>query len=237
VTARRRDGEKASHGPGQRATVTRRRAARSPSRPLAESPRRRVALLGGTFDPPHLGHLVAAQEAAVLLELDQVLFLPAGRPPHKLGEPVSALDIRVRMVELAIAGNPRFGLSRADLDGPGPSYTADLLERLRADLSPGELYFLVGMDSLRDLTTWKDPARVLAQCILVVFSRPGHRPVDLKQLERSLPGAENRILVLHTPAVDVSSTDLRARVASGRPIRYLVPESVRMLIEAEGLYK
>jgi nicotinate-nucleotide adenylyltransferase len=196
----------------------------------------RLALFGGTFDPPHLGHLIAAQEAAVRLNLDQVLFVPAGQPPHKLGEPVSALELRLQMVKLAIAGNSRFELSLADVDRAGPSYTADLLERVHAELAPSELYFLVGMDSLRELTTWREPARVLAQCILVVFRRPGHPPIDPKDLEPTLPGARARVVVLESPGVDISSTDLRARVAAGRPIRYLVPEQVRELIESHGLY-
>jgi nicotinate-nucleotide adenylyltransferase len=170
--------------------------------------------------------------------LERVLFLPAGQPPHKLGEPVSAFEQRCRMVELAIAGNPCFELSLLDARRPGPSYTADLLAYARAELgSQGELYFLVGMDSLRDLTTWHDPARVLAQCILVAVSRPGYPPLDPRSLEPHLPGAAERIVVLETPGVAVSSTDLRARVAAGRSIRYLVPDVVRELVEAEGLYR
>jgi nicotinate-nucleotide adenylyltransferase len=198
----------------------------------------RLGLLGGTFDPPHLGHLVAAEEAADRLGLKRVLFLPAGQPPHKQGEPVSPLESRLRMVELAIAGNPCFGLSRADVDRQGPSYTADLLADIRAEAGPeSQLYFLVGMDSLHDLTTWKDPGRVLAQSMLVAVSRPGCPPLDLAKLESSLPGADERIVVLDTAGVDISSTDLRARVAAGQTIRYLVPDAVREFIESTGLYR
>jgi nicotinate-nucleotide adenylyltransferase len=198
----------------------------------------RLGLLGGTFDPPHLGHLVAAQEAADRLGLERVLFVPAGQPPHKLGEPVSPLESRLRMVELAIADNPCFVLSRADVDRQGPSYTADLLADIRAGAGPdSELYFLVGMDSLHDLTTWKDPARILAQSVLVAVSRPGSPPLDLSELESSLPRAAERIVVLDTAGVDISSTDLRARVAAGRAIRYLVPDAVREFIESTGLYR
>jgi nicotinate-nucleotide adenylyltransferase len=181
---------------------------------------------------------VAAQEAAERLRLERVLFMPAGRPPHKQGEPVSPLEPRLRLTELAIADNPRFELSRADCDRSAPSYTADLLARLRAELGPRpELYFLVGMDSLHDLTTWNEPARVLAQCILVAVSRPGQPPLDPRELEGALPGAAKRIVVLDTPGVDISSTELRERVAAGRPIRYLVPDAVRAFIDAEGLYR
>ena len=197
----------------------------------------RLGLFGGTFDPPHYGHLVAAQEAVDRLGLQRVLFLPAGQPPHKLGEPVSPFPIRRQLVELAIADNPAFELSLLDSARPGPSYTADLLAYVRQVVGPEpELYFLVGMDSLRDLTTWHDPARVLAQCILVAVSRPGYPPLDPQLLAAELPGAAERIVVLETPGVDISSTDLRGRVASGRPIRYLVPDAVRALIEEQGLY-
>jgi nicotinate-nucleotide adenylyltransferase len=198
----------------------------------------RLGLLGGTFDPPHLGHLVAAQEAADRLGLERVLFVPAGQPPHKLGEPVSPLESRLRMVELAIADNPCFVLSRADVDRHGPSYTADLLADIRAGTGPeSELYFLVGLDSLHDLTTWKDPARILAQSVLVAVSRPGCPSLELSELESSLPRAAERIVVLDTAGVDISSTDLRARVAAGRVIRYLVPDAVREFIESTGLYR
>ena len=199
---------------------------------------RGIGILGGTFDPPHYGHLVAGQEAAYGLGLERVLFMPAGQPPHKRGEPISPLETRLRMVELAIADNSCFALSRIDSDRPGPSYTADLLAAVRASLGPGpKLYFVVGMDSLHDLTTWHDPPRVLAQCILVAVSRPGYPTLDLAQLDRELPGASARIKILPSPGVDISSTDLRERVAAGRPIRYLTPEPVRALIERERLYQ
>lgn len=198
----------------------------------------RLGLFGGTFDPPHFGHLVAAQEAAERLGLDRVLFLPAGQPPHKLGEPVSPFEARRRMVELAIAGNPCFELSLLDAERSGPSYTVDLLGSVRSQLGPEpELYFLTGMDSLRDLTTWREPARVLAQCILVAVSRPGSAAPDPRELERLIPGAAERVVVLETPGVPISSTELRERVAAGRSIRYLVPEPVRELIAAQGLYR
>lgn len=201
-------------------------------------PSARLGLFGGTFDPPHFGHLVAAQEAAEQLGLERVLFLPAGRPPHKLGEPVSPFAARRRMVELAIADNPCFELSLLDAEQSGPSYTVDLLGCVRRALGPGpELYFLVGMDSLRDLATWREPARVLEQCILVAVSRPGYPPPDLREVERQVPGAAERVLVLETPGVDISSTDLRERVAAGRSIRYLVPEPAREFIAERGLYR
>jgi nicotinate-nucleotide adenylyltransferase len=197
----------------------------------------RLGLLGGTFDPPHYGHLIAAQEAAEQLRLEQVLFMPAAEPPHKQCEPITPLETRIRMVELAIAGNPCFALSLADAERPGPSYTADLLGQVQAEAGPDtELYFIVGTDSLRDLLTWREPARVLAQCTLVVASRPGYEPLDPRALEASIPSAASRVRLLGIPGVHVSSTDLRARAAAGRSIRYLTPDPVRALIEMEGLY-
>jgi nicotinate-nucleotide adenylyltransferase len=196
-----------------------------------------LGLFGGTFDPPHFGHLVAAEAAAEQLGLARVWFLPAGQPPHKRGQPISPLADRLRMVELAIADNPRFELSLADCALAEPAFTVDLLGRLRAELGRAtELFFLVGMDSLRDLQTWRQPERVLELCTLVAVTRPGHPAPDPADLEARLPGASARVRVLETPGVDVASTELRARVAAGRSIRYLVPEAVRQHITAAGLY-
>jgi nicotinate-nucleotide adenylyltransferase len=197
----------------------------------------RLGLLGGTFDPPHYGHLVAAQEAADALQLDRVLFLPAGQPPHKRGRRISPVALRIAMVKAAIRGNPCFRLCLADVERPGPSFTVGLLAALRESLSPEtELFFLVGMDSLRDLLTWREPERLLELCTLVAVQRPGVETVDPTSLERELPGASKRIVVLRTPGVDVASSDLRARAANGRTLRYLVPEAVRRIVEREELY-
>jgi nicotinate-nucleotide adenylyltransferase len=168
-----------------------------------------------------------------------VYFLPAGKPPHKRGVQISRLDHRLRMVEQAIAGNARFGVSRADLERPGASYTVDLLAALREELGPDpELYFIVGMDSLLDLKTWKEPERLLEECFLVVVSRPGKPPPGPDWLEEQLPRLEpSRLLLLDTPGVDISSTELRARVKAGRSLRYLTPDPVIELIEAHRLYR
>jgi nicotinate-nucleotide adenylyltransferase len=196
-----------------------------------------LGLFGGTFDPPHCGHLVAAQEAAEQLGLTKVWFLPAGQPPHKRGQLISPLAERLRMVELAIADNPCFELSRADCELAEPSFTVELLGRLRAELGPATpLFFLVGMDSLLELQTWREPERVLELCTLVAVTRPGRPAPDLAELATRLPGVARRVRLLETPGVDVSSTELRARVAAGRSIRYLVPEAVRQHITAAGLY-
>jgi nicotinate-nucleotide adenylyltransferase len=198
---------------------------------------RLVGAIGGSFDPPHYGHLVGAQEACALLGLDQVLFAPTGRPPHKMGEPVSSVEHRVRMTELAIDGNPLFRLSRADLDRRGPSYTVQLIPRLRKEVGTGsEILFLIGMDSLRDLASWRDPEALLKMCRLVAFSRPNYPPVDLDDLDRAVRGARDRVVILRTPGVDISSTELRGRIARHQPIRYLVPPGVESYIRQHELY-
>jgi nicotinate-nucleotide adenylyltransferase len=198
----------------------------------------RLGVLGGTFDPPHYGHLAAAEEAGEQLALARVLFVPTGQPPHKPGKPISPAAHRARMTELAIADNPRFALSCVDVDRPGPSYTADLLALLHAEQGPGsELYFICGMDMLASFLTWHEPARVIAQCCLVAVARPGTPPVDLAALERALPEAQGRIHVLRVPGVDVSSTELRERVAVGRSLRYLVPPAVAAYVAEQRLYR
>jgi len=200
--------------------------------------RERLGVFGGTFDPPHYGHLVAAEEAAEQLGLPRVLFVPTGQPPHKRDEPVTPVHHRVRMTELAIADNPRFVLSRVDVDRPGVSYTADTLALLRAAYGPDtELYFICGMDMLASFLTWHEPARVIAQCQLVAVTRPSYPLVDVAALERALPAARGRIHVLRVPGIDISSTELAERVAAGRSLRYLTPPAVAAYIREHGLYR
>jgi nicotinate-nucleotide adenylyltransferase len=198
---------------------------------------RRIGVFGGTFDPPHLGHLAAGQEIYHLLGLEQVLLVPARRNPLKASGPGASVEQRLRMVELAIGDDPRFALSRADADRPGPSYTVDLLAELQARLPGAELLFLVGSDALRDLPEWRDPETILRRWRLVTFTRQGFPAPDLATLETRLPGAAERITVVPVPGVAVSSRDLRRRVAAGLPIRYLVPDPVWRYVEAEGLYR
>lgn len=199
--------------------------------------RRAVGALGGTFDPPHYGHLVGAQEVQAILDLERVLFVPTGHPPHKQDEPVTDVVHRVRMVEMAVAGNPVFELCLADVERPGPSFTVDLVPTLQARLGEDtELYFLVGGDSAQDLPLWREPAELLQRCRLVVFTRPGCPEPDLGELEHKVPGARDRIISLSTPGVDISSSELRRRVRQGQPIRYLVPDAVERYIREQGLY-
>lgn len=195
----------------------------------------RLGLLGGTFDPPHYGHLLAAQEVAWRLQIDRVLFLPARQNPLKRGEPSSSAEDRCEMVALAVADNPIFELSRLDLDRPPPSYTADLLRALE---SPEyELFFLVGADILPELPKWREPRQIVQLARLVVVNRPGAPRPDLDRLERLLPGVGERSEQVQIPGVDVSSSDIRRRVAAGRPIRYLTPRAVERYIIDRGLYR
>jgi len=199
---------------------------------------RRVGVLGGTFDPPHYGHLAAAEECRVALRLEVVLFMPAGQPPHKRGRPISPADDRVRMVELAIESNPRFALSRIDVDRAGPSYSVASLDQLRQELGPeAQLWFVMGADSLADILTWREPARLLQLARVAVVNRPGAPDPAPERLEVELPGARARIDVVEIPDLAISATDLRQRVAEGRPIKYQLPEAVERYIAARGLYR
>jgi nicotinate-nucleotide adenylyltransferase len=195
-----------------------------------------IGVFGGTFDPPHYGHLVIAEEARARLGLRRVIFLPAGQPPHKPERVISPVAHRLAMVLLAIAGNPGFRLSRLDVDRPGPSFTADLLELLQTELGPtADLHFIVGMDSLGDFLTWHEPVRVLRAARLVAATRPGYA-CDLSEMEDVIPGAASRITLLEAPALEISSTELQARVRAGLPIRYQAPEAVARYIRRHGLY-
>ncbi len=193
---------------------------------------KRVGLLGGTFDPPHYGHLVAAQEVAWRLELDRVLFLPARQNPLK-EDLTSPAGERLEMVRLAIEGDSRFELSRVDVDRPPPSYTADLLRVLhRPDQ---ELYFIVGADILPELERWRSPGEILRLARLAVVNRPGAPPPELA-LQFLRPGARERVDLVEMPGVAIASRELRQRVADGRPIRYLTPPAVERYITEHRLY-
>lgn len=197
----------------------------------------RLGILGGTFDPIHYGHLVAAQEAASALRLDRVLFIPTREPPHKRGEPVLAVEHRLEIVRRGISGNPRFELSTIEIERPGPSYTVDTLRELRRLYPDGELHFIVGMDLLADLPTWHNPGGIVQLAVIVAVTRRRWEAVDLGWLEAAVPEAAGRVQVLPIPGLDISSTEVRERIAAGRPIRYLVPDGVIGYIQEQGLYR
>jgi nicotinate-nucleotide adenylyltransferase len=198
----------------------------------------RVGVFGGTFDPPHLGHLAAAQEALEVRGLQRVLFVPSERNPLKLDNRISPTEHRLAMTALAVADDPRYALSHADVGGDGPSFTVDLLARLQQQLGPNtELAFISGMDVLHELHRWREPLRMLELACLIVIARPGQQPIRPEDVDARVPGASRRITVVETPGVAISSTELRARVAAGRSIRYLVPDGVAAYITAHGLYR
>lgn len=197
----------------------------------------RVGIFGGTFDPIHIGHLVSAEEVRVELELDRVVFVPARLPPHKLDHILSPVEHRLAMVELAIASNPHFAVSRVDIDRLGPCYTVDTIELLRAEWGPGvEIYFIMGSDSLLDILTWHNPRRLIRLCRFAVVSRPGYR-VDLDELDALLPGVASRVQMLNAPELAISSTDLQRRVREGLSIKYQVPKAVEDYIYQHKLYQ
>lgn len=199
---------------------------------------RRIGVLGGTFDPPHIGHLWLATLAADAMALDRVLFMPAAQPPHKAGESVSRATDRLLMTRLAIAGNPLFELCPIEMERPGPSYTIDSVDELER-LYPGErtLYLVMAADSLAQIDTWREPDRLLERIEWIVGPRPGDPPPDRSALEARFGDRASRIHLLDGPSLDVSSTALRQRVADGHPIRYLVPRGVEELITERGLYR
>lgn len=197
---------------------------------------RRLGILGGTFDPVHYGHLIIAEDAWVCLKLEQVLFVPAYQPPHKPEGSYSPFEHRVRMVELAIADNPHFALSLIEAGRGGPSYTVDTLRQLQAELGPKvELYFIIGMDSLANILSWHKPAELLTLCRIVVAERAGYH-VDLPALTTALPALQQKLEMIDTPELSISSTDLQRRVRQGLSIRYQVPPAVEKYICEHRLY-
>jgi nicotinate-nucleotide adenylyltransferase len=198
----------------------------------------RLGVLGGTFDPIHFGHLLAAEEARATLDLECVLFAPAGDPPHKQGHVISPVTHRLAMVRLAIADNPAFAVTTVDADRPGPHYTVDAIQLLREEWGTGadETFFLMGADSLTQLLTWHQPARLIELCRLAVMARPGYRP-DLAGLEAALPDLATRLDWVEMPVLDIAASDLRRRVCEGRSIRYQVPEAVAAYVAEHSLYR
>lgn len=197
-----------------------------------------LGILGGTFDPIHFGHLLAAEEARVALGLDLVLFAPAGDPPHKQGYTILPAAHRLSMVRLAIADNPTFDISTVDIDRPGPHYTVDTIHLIRDewDTDADETYFIMGVDSLAHLLTWHQPAQLIKLCRLAVVARPGYR-ADLAKLEAALPGISRRLDWVEMPVLGISSSDLQRRVREGRSIRYQVPANVANYVTEHRLYR
>lgn len=199
-----------------------------------------IGVFGGTFDPIHFAHLAVAQEAAEVLGLERILFIPAGQPPHKLDRKISPAADRLAMVELAIEGNPRFAVDRLELEREGPSYTVDTLEALRsrrsAEAAPPDLTLILSSEAYLALPGWREPDRIVAQARLAVAPRDGYPSADSASLEPPIPGSEGRVTFLDGPRMRLSASELRARAASGRSVRYLVPDAVAAYIDDHGLY-
>jgi len=197
----------------------------------------RIGAIGGTFDPIHYGHLAAAEEVRARMNLAKVLFVVAGIPPHKLNEEVTPVEHRLAMVELGIASNPRFEISRVDVDRPGPSYSVDTISILLEQYGQStEIYFIMGLDSLVEVPMWHQPERLIQLCHLVAVTRPGF-DVDMRRLEASVPGISSHVEIIDMPELDISSSDLQRRVSEGLPIKYQVPEEVERYINEHHLYK
>jgi len=189
--------------------------------------------MGGTFDPIHNGHLLTAEEAAVQFDLDEVVFVPTGHPWMKEQKEVSAPEHRYLMSVIATASNPRFSVSRIEVDRAGPTYTVDTLRELKGlDGDKVDLFFVTGADAMLEILQWKDPEEILALAHFIAATRPGY---DLTRFEAEAP--HPNVSVMNIPALAISSTDIRKRVGEGRPIRYLVPEGVKSYSEKAGLYR
>jgi nicotinate-nucleotide adenylyltransferase len=195
-----------------------------------------IGVLGGTFDPIHSGHIIIAEKARLDLGLARILFVPAGQPRLK-SRKITLIAHRVEMVKRAIASNPYFELSTVEIGRPGPSLSVDTVDIMQQQLGTGvELFFLVGWDSLAGLPQWKEPNRLVKLCKLVAVTRPGFSRPDLKALESLVPGVAQSVVWLDIPPVDISSTDIRNRVARGLSIHGLVPDEVEAYIKENKLY-
>jgi len=196
-----------------------------------------IGVLGGTFDPVHVGHLIIAEEARLRLGLSQVAFVPTGQPWLKQDRDISSGEHRLEMIRLAIAPNAFFRASTVDLERPGPSYTVDTLAALKRELGQeANLYFILGLDALAGLPTWKEPQKIVELCHLVAARRSEAMDLDLQSLERSIPGISSRVIILDNPLIDISSSDIRHRVAEGKSIHEMVPEAVERYIRERRLY-
>lgn len=196
----------------------------------------RLGILGGTFNPPHIGHLVCAQEAYDQLQLDRVVLMPAGEPPHKQVPDDPGAGVRHELCRLAVAGDERFAVSRLELARPGRSFTVDTLEALRETSPQDDLTFIVGGDMARSLPAWREPEAVLALATLAVAERADDGRAAIADALAPLAGSE-RVRFFDMPRVDVSSSLVRERVAANRPIRYLVPDAVADAIAQNGWYR
>lgn len=209
---------------------------------MGKTRKKKIGIMGGTFDPIHIGHLVAAEEALNQFDLDHVIFIPSGHPPHKSSNRYLDGEMRYIMTVIATASNHDFSVSRIEIERDGPSYTIDTVEfLLRVYGQNTAFYFITGADAIMEILTWKDPQRLLEECYFIAATRPGF---CLKKLEEALPDyergktdSERRVFIMEVPALAISSSDIRDRVADSRPVRYLLPEGVAEFINKNRFYK
>lgn len=192
--------------------------------------------MGGTFDPIHYGHLIIAEESRREFCLDKVVFVPAGRPPHKKEYTVTDAEHRYALTVLATASHRDFVCSRIEIERQQPSYSIDTIREIKESYAPGtKIYFITGADAIAEILTWHQHEKLKSMCKFIAATRPGYNLRELK--DRLPPEYMDQIVLLETPGVHVSSTELRERVAAGNPIKYMVPETVEIYIEKHGLYR
>lgn len=198
----------------------------------------RLGIFGGTFDPVHYGHLLLAEQCREHCRLDEVRFLPAGIPPHKLAQTIASATARAEMLELAVAGHDAFSVDRRELKKQAACFTVETLAELHNEDPARELFFLMGADSLRDFPTWREPARILELATLAVVNRGDTPPPDLEPLRRQFgPRVDDRLQFVTIPGLDLASSDIRRRVAAHKSIRYMIPRAVECYIETHKLYE
>jgi len=196
----------------------------------------RIGVFGGTFDPPHIGHLILAAEAVSQLQLDRLFWVLTANPPHKLGHPISPSDQRLELVLAAIAGEERYALSRVDMDRPGPHYAVDTVRLLQKQCPGCDLFYLMGGDSLRDLPLWFRPQELVEQVAGFGVMRRPEANFDLSQLNARLPGVLDKVKFIEAPLLEISSSEIRQRIAAGRHYRYYLPAPVYELIRQNEYY-
>jgi nicotinate-nucleotide adenylyltransferase len=197
----------------------------------------RIGIFGGTFDPPHIGHLILAAEASDQLRLERVLWVVTPNPPHKTGRVISPLEVRLELVQAALSADPRFEISPVEIDRSGPHYSADTVQILAEEHPGAELFYLMGGDSLHDLPTWMRPHEFVACLTGIGVMRRPQDFVDLPWLERTLPGIAAKVHFVDAPLLEISSSSIRERVAQGRHYIYYLPPAVRALVDAKALYR
>lgn len=197
----------------------------------------RIGIFGGSFNPLHQGHLIVAEFAAESINLDQVLFTPVVHPPHRSGSELAPIQHRLAMIEMAIAGNTRFFTSLVDVERPGPHYSVETVQILEQQFAGSQLYFVMGGDSFKSFPRWHQPEQIVEHCRLAVMRRPSHKPVEPDMHDALMPNLHQRVDMIEAPPIGISATRVREQLATGRSVRYLVPDNVLDYIHTHNLYQ